>query len=501
MLLFSAVLKINDTLDKEAFVRLLIRWNQENPYADNRIPNLEWNGSYNVRFGSENLWLAVEEYRDCNIVAARFEKREEDGVIWDTDYIVNFKEKKMAVRLDRSYTEGAESRKHEFSTPYFISWLIREDYLADDNGLEVLKRPHVVNEENAEQIAEVINGARPWRLPVIYVSKTYYDDDPVDVNNLASRVKGVAHVFVQDSTKLNPMLRELCDDNNEYYGAVGIYYPNPVIEHRRFLYRDTRGYDEYQMNKVIQAVISYSNVRNIDPLYTWQGVNNAIALARLQAQRRERREAEQARLLAQSELERVISGLDRKEEELRQKAEKSRLENEKLLESFDEDLKRMERRIEELSKENTQLEYENQALKAKLDDTEHVPLLYMGEEFEFYAGEIKDLLLRFLDEGLKRLPADSRRSHLFRDLIDHNDYQAQSEKRAGRLEQLFRSYDRMDSRTRQALKELGFEITEEGKHYKLKYYGDKRYVFSCSKTPSDRRSGMNQAKKISRKVF
>ena len=43
------------------------------------------------------------------------------------------------------------------------------------------------------------------------------------------------------------------------------------------------------------------------------------------------------------------------------------------------------------------------------------------------------------------------------------------------------------------MKDLGFEITEEGKHYKLTYYGDDRYQATFAKTPSDFRSGKNDA--------
>jgi len=51
----------------------------------------------------------------------------------------------------------------------------------------------------------------------------------------------------------------------------------------------------------------------------------------------------------------------------------------------------------------------------------------------------------------------------------------------------------MSSKLRQALKELGFEIAEDGKHYKITYYGDGRYQTIYAKTPSDFRSGKNDA--------
>ena len=53
-----------------------------------------------------------------------YEKIEKDGVIWDTDIIMNFNEMRMAVQLDRSFKEDALKIKPDFSTPYFITRLI-----------------------------------------------------------------------------------------------------------------------------------------------------------------------------------------------------------------------------------------------------------------------------------------------------------------------------------------------------------------------------------------
>ena len=107
MLLFSTILDINSTLTKDDFIRLVIKWNQGSPHTKNIIPDIVWNGERNIRFGEDGRWLAIEEYRNQDIIAVRYEKREDDGTIWDTDYVMNFSSMKLAVRLDRSYTADA----------------------------------------------------------------------------------------------------------------------------------------------------------------------------------------------------------------------------------------------------------------------------------------------------------------------------------------------------------------------------------------------------------
>ncbi|MBT9007985.1 hypothetical protein ACXO7I_07505 [Lactobacillus delbrueckii subsp. bulgaricus] len=72
------------------------------------------------------------------------------------------------------------------------------------------------------------------------MSKTKRGQYPVDVNLLASKLKGVAHVLVQESPNYDEASKEL----NEYYGAVGVYYPNKAVQPKHFWYKDSRGAEE-----------------------------------------------------------------------------------------------------------------------------------------------------------------------------------------------------------------------------------------------------------------
>lgn len=78
----------------------------------------------------------------------------------------------------------------------------------------------------------------------------------------------------------------MCNEKNEYYGAIGIYFPRQAMGRRRYLYRRTTGIDNHLLEKVVQVVIQYSNSQMIETLYTWQGVNNALLRDRLLPKRR-----------------------------------------------------------------------------------------------------------------------------------------------------------------------------------------------------------------------
>ncbi|MDO4521016.1 MAG: hypothetical protein Q4B44_05185, partial [Erysipelotrichaceae bacterium] len=69
------------------------------------------------------------------------------------------------------------------------------------------------------------------------------------------------------------------------------------------------------------------------------------------------------------------------------------------------------------------------------------------------------------------------------------------------LKKAFKGYNTMSSALRQQLINMGFTISEEGKHYKLIYRNDPRFCTVIAKTGSDHREGMNIAAKIIREML
>ena len=473
MLLFSTILDISDSMTQDDFIRLAIEWNQTSTHEINRIPNIEWNGERNIRFGDENRWLAFEEYRNENIIAIRFEKADEDGAVWDTDYVMNFNEMKMSIRLDRSYLESALVVDPAFSTPHFITILIEHGYLKPDGDLPVFNRPIFLEESNVSLLSDIISGERRYRLPVVYISKTYDDKDPVDTKRMAGRLKGVAHVLVQKERESSGIIRSACGGKNEYNGAIGIYFPK---EHKRFFYRAIDGIDEILMEKVIRAVILRSNIQMVDTLYTWTGVNNALLRDLYSSQKERRLAAELAKVQAEDEAEHLIA-------------------------SVDDDIRKLREQVERLTNQIDALTIETHGLRAKIDRSEDIPLLLFGEEEEFFPGEIHDMVLSAVAEQLKNTPVGSRRYHVLSDILSKNTFEGLAAERAEALKKLLNGYKTMSGTTRQTLAALGFTITEEGKHYRLTYYGDARYKTILAKTGSDYREGMNASRQIIRDMF
>ncbi|KFL36718.1 hypothetical protein N788_03665 [Arenimonas donghaensis DSM 18148 = HO3-R19] len=66
---------------------------------------------------------------------------------------------------------------------------------------------------------------------------------------------------------------------------------------------------------------------------------------------------------------------------------------------------------------------------------------------------------------------------------------------------ILKDYRTMDARIRGELIRLGFSLSEDGKHFKIVYHGDPRYMFVLPKTSSDYRAGRNAASDITGILF
>src|SRR5690606_26011686 len=73
------------------------------------------------------------------------------------------------------------------------------------------------------------------RLPLVYVSVRRSRQPFVDVDDLARRLAGMAHVIVEPSRQFSFALARNTRHTNAYDGAVGIYWPSGMARQSRFL--------------------------------------------------------------------------------------------------------------------------------------------------------------------------------------------------------------------------------------------------------------------------
>ena len=476
MILFLTTLDIGEFVTQEDFIKLVLEWNAGSRYEENIVKGIEWCGERTVRYGDSKLWLEFVEYAEREILAVRHEKITADGVVWDSDFVMNFGTHRLTIQLDRTYSEEALVMGAYFSTPHFITLLIEKGFLAKDRDLPVLRTPIAVTDADLEMCKRAFTEDNGYRLPVVFVSRTAEDKFPLSITWLASRLKGAAHVLVEESAESCAEIRKLFKMGNEPFGAVRIYYPLGTVRHKKFRFRSATGNEDVRLEKVIRHVIQYGIAQRVERFCTWNGVNGAVLNNQLDHQIAVRKNAETEKLRAEAEKDEVY-------------------------ETFSEDLQALQERVAELMKANEALQYENQGLRAKYASSDAVPMLYFGDEEEFYEGEIRDMVLGVLDEALVATEKATRKGNILEDVLENNVYQHLSDERKQKVKALFKGYKSLTGAMRQELMALGFEITEAGKHYKLTYGGDARYMVTMAKTPSDNRSGINNAALISKKML
>ena len=111
-------------------------------------------------------------------------------------------------------------------------------------------------------------------------------------------------------------------------------------------------------------------------------------------------------------------------------------------------------------------------------------------------SEINEMILDAVSEVLKGTTIKTRRADVLKDILANNEYQNIRAERKKRIKTMFRDNKSLPGTLRQQLFDLGFEVTEDGKHYRLTYYGDGRYKTTISKSGSDWREGKNIAATI-----
>jgi hypothetical protein len=274
----------------------------------------------------------------------------------------------------------------------------------------------------------------------------------------------MAHVIVEPNRAFSYRLQIETLSANAFGGTIGIYWPDGTGSKSFFSLRD------YTRKKDLKdAIITRlrQSLLNRRPFYncTWSAVQEIFS----------KNTYEKLKLAGSQNVDDYTRAFDKE------------------LTAKDQRLLGADREIERLKSEIRK--YENQP-----QQNGGIQLKITNEQ-QFYYTEFTDMLVDILSDSIRNVDADSRRSHLLRDLIQSNKSSGQNQAKKERIKKIFKDYTKMNASIRSELDDLGFTITEEGKHYKAIYQDDSRYTFVISKSGSDYRSGMNLASDITKKIL
>lgn len=484
MVTYQTELPVTNLLEREEFLR----------FVNDTIKDfdLSWDGSF-IHQRSEKALL--DGYSDPNRMAVMIKEDVGEGVQKHTLIVLDLAQRKLGIKEET--VSDSKLPYIKYGPPSFMEDLIGRNYLRDDDLIPWSAKPLVIDAYNMELLSNAMNNTDSRKAPVIYVSERRCGQYAINVELLAERLAGIAHVMTLRNLYVSSSLREAYQ-RSEYNGAAGIYWPDGFK--KTYIPQDISEYDVSMTEGMIKKLYYWSNTRPVGNLLTWDRISSLGMKKSYTEQRRNLQEAMDKLKNAEERMQQMEDQHSQEKKEILFKAiSEAKAEAEKILSEFDEEMERVQTENEELRKQNRNLLFENKALKESLQN-QGTPLVFAGEEPDLFPGERKDLLMAVLKDYLRDNPK-GRRADLIRDALKTNGEGEEIARRIQKLKNLLSTYTRMDSTTRRALEELGFEMTEDGKHIKLIYCGDTRYTETIAKTPSDFNNGKNAAHNIIRTVY
>lgn len=448
--------------------RLACQWITGSPHSafdEGDLSCFPTDGEQSVAAGTEHVILAHSTAADGEIGGVRYE-RSEDSIAWTTTIVSLRSGPQHLLRMEvvcEALTTLA--RLPPPKKPYFIKQALAELGGGDDGQIPVTDKPFRLSSGEEAVAASLILGTANNSLPIVYISAGFNDTHLVDPDELARFVGGLAHVVVEPSRSFSYAVKRLTTSRNVFGGTIGVYWPN---SERRSSYFSDGGIREGRA----LAIDIAKDIR--------------IALSN----RRQRSNCTWAHLkevLAKSQYEQL-------------KAEGS-TEVDKYVAAFDADIAAKLQVIQDRDQEIARLSLELRRLNS-IEQVAEGGLIKLGEEQDLFENEVKDIIVAALQDALDRVAhPNSRRQHVLKDLVKANPSSRKAEIISEEIKALLRDYRSMDAKTRSALARYGFDLSEDGKHWKAVFQGDPRYTFTFPKTGGDYRGGLNMVRDINNALF
>lgn len=449
MQIYSTRFRVKEIFTPEEFVRNVKEWSRTRrcPVTDTEGTDLSFIA------GDDDNYLEVINLENKKVIAARTHE-ETSGGIWDTDFVLDYGNHVISVRVNRNISDTTLNINSRSFMPGFVTQIINGGFAEKSNGIEICDRAVTVTD--AEIIRNAVNSTDEYALPLVYLSAA----SRIDGNKLAAKLTGLASV-VTDSENV------LAED---YPEPVYIFFP-----HRNMA---PLAFGEYPFHRDIQMpVYNYHNNREYSESETWTGVQNV------------RINAENSDILSRY---RAITSDNDTLTEMYSELE-AKLDNDTKLR-------------EELSMECSRLTAENAMLIQEIERLREggTPILMRGKETEMYADEQRELIVSILKKSLGHSVEEGTRRHdVVCSVIEANPVKDTPAKYQTIIKNALDGYSNFDtSKINDALKETGIEIIEHNKHYKIALRGDHRYVCTAAATCSDTgRGGKNLISEINKIMF
>lgn len=467
MLSFAAEFPILHAVEERAFLDTALQWIADSPHSafrDHELIVPKELGDYQFRSGNEKIDIVNARSEHDELLGFRHVNNS-GNIAWTTTAVYSRSNLSSWVGI-RTYRESDHPavRLPPAKKPIIVKSVLSALGGGIDGIISVASVPTYLDSDQLELASQLLIGEAGCHLPVVYISCTFDGRYMIDSNALASDLAGMAHVIVEPNRDFSRRLQANVDSENVYGGVVGVYWPQGTGRRSFFLPRDFENAAAMKW-AIIEEI--RSALLNRRPLHrcSWAAI----------------REANSSGLLAKLK----ASGSNKVEE---------------YVQAFDEEIEAKNLQLSDAEKEIARLNAEIRSYASRGSKPAAINLK-IADEADLYPGEINSVILDALNSAAFNVQDGSRRQHVLAGIIRVNEIPDQARESRNKLKEILRDYKSMDKFTKRGLEELGFSISEDGKHYKLVYHGDDRYTFALAKTGSDHRGGLNSASDIGKRIF
>jgi len=468
MLSFATEFPVEADRTTVDFLQAMVTWISGSPHTGlsaEMLRDLLQKDEAHVENGKEKVQSLLATSPDVDLAGIRYSRHDND-LEWLTTVVFSrtSSDAWVGVRVECE-SQHAAARLPSAKKPVVVRTVLESLGGAADGPLPIRDTAHILTNTDIDLAAKLIRGDAGCRLPIVYVSARFQGGYILDVNRLAADLSGMAHVVVEPNRPFSVRLQLEVDSENVYGGTIGICWPEGGGRRAFFLGGDysTPGHLAGAIKDEVRAALL--NRRPIARC-TWAYVRETAS--------------RQAILSLKASGSKAID---------------------EYVEKFDQEIEAKNQRLEEAESEIQRLRNELRVYEARAG-TASGGLLRLGRERDLYPNEVLGILLDAIEDAATQVQHDSRRQHVLRSILEANRLEENPlEGRREQLKRLLRGTSTIDGKLRRELEDMGFSISEDGKHFKLVFQGDDRYTFTLPKSGSDWRGGLNAASDIGRLLF
>lgn len=464
MLSFATEFPVEAAKTSADFLTAVREWLLGSPHTAFKAADLaemEAKNAFSAKKSNELIEVLRYEATTADMAAIRYTKLDR-GLEWVSTIVFSHGQPASWIGIRTSCESQHPAVKLPIAKkPVFVQTFLTRLGGGLDGEIKVEAHPLRLTQSDISLTARCMSGQAGCRLPLVYVSAKFQGGHIVNADSLAKALAGMAHVLVEPNRPFSIRLMDEVNSQNVYGGAIGVYWPEGGGRRSFFMHHESESPAELEHAVIEEVRCALANRRPL-PKVTWAAAQELVSRRAFAALR-----------------------------------DQGSTEVQKYVDEFDKELQSKQEKLEDAEREISRLEAEVRKYQAQ-NPMQSGLFLQTAPEQDLYAGELLGVVRDAIADAVTRVVQDSRRQHILSQIVKTNPPTGEAEAMRNHLKSLLRDFRSMDAKVRGALQDMGFEIFEDGKHYKIVFQGDERYTFTMPKSGSDHRGGLNLAGDISR---